>query len=338
MNLDRQCSWSDLPIDIIASIIELLKARIDIIRVGSVCQSWRNSVAYYRSSAKGNVISPLELPVHDSLQKYCNYGIKIPKFLNFYVTITYIVKPTCKGTKSFLVEVDHHHLGQHKARLLRRVRRKFKKDIIFHRNEVVDSRNYHVSEVCKRHTLKHFSDRSSERMTSLFQKVIVYPDNDRTSKEDCVVFAITEGYLIYCKFGDWDWKKMNGKSWEFEDIIVYNGRVYAVDFQSRLWVICFSSSSDYFMNSVCDQLIGERLQRNYLVESCGDLYLLVSTVFHQEIKIYKLKDYKYWDLVPSINDRIFFIDDPDNSPYSSSFSISTKYYPNLNRSVYCTRT
>ncbi|XP_050229405.1 putative F-box protein At3g25750 [Mercurialis annua] len=321
--------------DILASIFKLLKARIDIIRVGSVCQSWRNSVAYYHSSAKGNVISPLELPFHDSLQKYCFDGMRIPKFLNFYVTITYMVKPTCQDSKSLFIEVDHHHLGQHKARILNLGTRNIKNDINFYRKDVVDSRNYHVSEICRRHTLKHFSGPGAERMTSLFRKVIVYPDNDRTIKEDCVVFAIARGYLVYCKFGEWDWKQMNKYCWEFEDIIVYNGKVYAVDRRSRLWVIGFSSS-DYYMNCVCDQLINE-LRSKTLVESCGDLYLLVTAAVRQETKIYKLKDCKYWDLVQSLNDQIFCIGDAYNSSYNSSFSISTKDYPELNESVYLVR-
>ncbi|XP_050229403.2 putative F-box protein At3g25750 [Mercurialis annua] len=338
MGTDKLCCWSDLPIDILASIIKLLEARIDIIRVGSVCQSWRNSIAYYRSSAKGNVISPLALPFHDSLQKYSSCRIKTPKFLNFYLTITYMVKPICQDSKSFLIEVDHHHLGQHKARLLHLVTRN--NDTSFHRNGVVDSRNYHVSELCRNYTLRYIYDSSSNRKISIFKKVIIYPDNDRTRREDCVVFAINlSGNLIYSKFGDGDWKMISKNTDDFEDMIVYNGQVYAVDWWSHLWIIdC--SSSDYFIKSVCES-IREGPAKNNLVESCGDLYLIIVSV-HKGIKVYKLRDCKYWDLVRNIDgrffpvpkritdDRIFFVP----MGYNSSFSISAKDNLELNEMLY----
>ncbi|XP_050229402.1 F-box protein At2g17036-like [Mercurialis annua] len=286
MEEHKQRCWSDLQIDILASIIELLEARIDIIRVGSVCHSWRNSVAYCHSS-----------DLQGSLEKYCFGRIKFPKCLNFYLTITYMVKPICQDYNSFLIEVDHHHSSpsQHKARLLHLITPRNKTGIIFYSKEVIDSRNYHVSEMCIKHTLKYIPD------PSLFKKLIVYPDNYWTKREDCMVLAINRcGNLIYCKLGDWNWKKMNTNSESnFKDIIVCNGKLYAVDWR-RLWVIGFPSS-DYVMNFVCELIPGSK----NLVESCGDLYL-ISAAFHQENQIYKLRDCKYWELVQGINDRIFF--------------------------------
>ncbi|XP_050229404.1 putative F-box protein At3g25750 [Mercurialis annua] len=344
MNVHRQCSWSDLPIDILASIIKLLEAPIDIIRVGGVCRSWRNSISYC-CDYKKNILSPLKfpfiyqkkkIPFDVSVDKYLFNETCKSKFLllYFHLTVTYLVKPICDDSSSpsnkFLIEVDHWNLKKHEARVLNIVSEKKSHDnTFFHRNYEIDSRNYHVSEICKKYTLKYMSGSSSDIIPFFYKKVILYPDNDR---EDCVVFAINRGELIYCKFGDWDWKTMNTNNWEFEDIILYNGKVYAVDRRSRLWVIGFSSSH-YYMNSVCDQLIGQRLRRNRLVESCGDLYVLVSVLVHQETKIYKLKDYKYWDLVQSVNDRIFFIPASYTS-YDSSFSISAKDYSELNGSLY----
>ncbi|KAF2312476.1 hypothetical protein GH714_034809 [Hevea brasiliensis] len=108
-------------------------------------------------------------------------------------------------------------------------------------------------------------------------KVIVYPDFAWNKIEDCTVLAITEhgrksghGRLCYWRFGDENWTIVNGGFCYYCDIIVYKGQFYVVDKWGMLSVIDFSSSR---AKKIAAPLYREGIEK-FLVESCGDLYLV----------------------------------------------------------------
>ncbi|XP_050229408.1 F-box protein At2g26160-like [Mercurialis annua] len=326
--------WSDLPIDILASIIKLLEVRIDIIRFGSVCRAWRNLVSCSREDQN---VFPLKTPFNIN-----NYGCiiylsnasSIPRnrFLQFYPTSTYLVKPLYDDSRTaFLVKVEHHLSGPHKAQLLNL----HLQESDINSNEVIDSRNYHVSELCKMYTCKFFCDVSSfdlnsADVTKIFKKVIVYPDDVWTRREDCVVFAMSSSNkLDYWKFGDEQWTTM--LTVEFGDMILYNGKVYVFNCMTgHLWIIEISSTKVIWPKKVTQIALHQHPRfRCDLLKSCGDLYLVEPFYLKEGIarylRVYKLNEtqFRKWEMVVCIGgDRVFILGSQDTSP----FSISTKNF------------
>ncbi|XP_050238039.1 putative F-box protein At3g25750 [Mercurialis annua] len=315
--------WPDLPTDILASIIKLLEVRIDIIRIGSVCRSWRNSIFYSRED---QIVFPLKTPLHNI---YLSQTFSLPKntFLQFYPTSMYLIKPIYDDSRTaFLVKVEHHYSGRHKARLLDL----FSQENDIYGNEVIDSRNYHVSELCKMCTWKSSSERGSFYLNStdhkIFKKVILYPDDVWTTRENCVVFAIdSRRKLEYWKFGDEKWTTIcNAK---FGDMILYNGKVCATEYTiGHIWVIEISS------NQVIKIALHEDFSRYNcaFLKSCGDLYLVGlghSIAGIAKYPVYKLNietPCRNWVRVACIGggDRIFVL----ASQHTSSFSVSTNEF------------
>ncbi|XP_057998210.1 F-box protein SKIP23 [Hevea brasiliensis] len=169
-------------------------------------------------------------------------------------------------------------------------------------------------------------------------KVIVYPDFAWNKIEDCTVLAITEhgrksghGRLCYWRFGDENWTIVNGGFCYYCDIIVYKGQFYVVDKWGMLSVIDFSSSR---AKKIAAPLYREGIEK-FLVESCGDLYLVDGFVKGEcdrqsnaetqcmvvDFRVYKLNEEEHdWDPVKSIGDRIFFVGHSSFSTSAQDFS------------------
>ncbi|XP_050219809.1 F-box protein At2g26160-like [Mercurialis annua] len=325
MKSTKASYWSDLPSDILASIIKLLEVPIDIIRFRSVCRSWRNSISYSRED---HIVFPLKTPFNKNLYPHISSTSSIPRneFLQFYPTSTYLVKPQYDDSRTaFLVKVEHRHLGQHKARVLNL--RSREEDI--NGNKVIDSRNYHVSELCKMYTCKFFCDASSVDLnaTGVIKKVIIYPDDVWTRKEDCVVFITNVSKkLDYWKFGDDKWTTILNV--EFGDMILHNGKVYVFDCMTgHLWIIEVSSTKVISLMKATKIALNRSCRFNCdLLKSRGDLYLVEPFYCKEGLdkyQVYKLNETlrQKWESVVRIGgDRAFVLGSRD----TSSFSVSTE--------------
>ncbi|XP_050241620.1 putative F-box protein At1g65770 isoform X2 [Quercus robur] len=317
---EREVDWSALPMELLPLIGKTVQARIDVVRLRSVCASLRTSIPPLRG-----ISPPLLLPSPFSINSAGGQS-----FLS--QSSIYRLEPlddnpnlsTC-SSKGWLVKVEEYEPGR--VRLLNplsSLRIRFFPDSF---PKVINLLDFRVVEVGKAYKLQ----KSSGMNIAGVNKLVLFPNSAWTScVEDKLIFGLFhEGKLGYVKYGDENWTFVDDHNFFYDDITVYKGQPYVVD---RLGIVSWIDSSMKLIQ-FSPPLCGLGNQK-HLVESCGELYVVDRSFdrerrFDQDLRRYRLcpktvniEVYKLdqeWGckvMVKNLGDQVFFLGK------DSSFSVS----------------
>ncbi|XP_077223908.1 putative F-box protein At1g65740 [Tasmannia lanceolata] len=244
--------WSQLPKEIMELILKQLILS-DYIRFGAVCVSWRSVATEKRyppvpqlpwimlSKCSKSEIRAFYSPSEDRI-----YKLNLPE----------IRATQCRGSyKGWMIMSE------------------------------VNGRNYLLNMFSREQIqLPSRPRHQSSNTGSYISKAILSsaPTSDHTAiSENCVVVAITEQVLVFCRLGDKKWtafEEWNGITWGsrfYKDIAFCNGLLYAVNVKQELITCAFGPPL-----KVCNAIVPREDIYNgqaNLVESCGELFTVGRT-------------------------------------------------------------
>ena len=319
---EREVDWSALPMELLPLIGRAVQARIDVVRLRSVCASLRTSIPPLRG-----ISPPLLLPFPFSINSAGGQS-----FLS--QSSIYRLEPlddnpnlsTC-SSKGWLVKVEEYEPGR--VRLLNplsSLRIRFFPDSF---PKVINLLDFRVVEVGKAYKLQH----SNGMNIAGVDKLLLFPNSAWTS---CVEYKLIfglfhEGKLGYVKYGDKNWTFVDDNNFYCDDITVYKGQSYVVD---GLGIVSWIDSSMKLIQFSPPLPLCALGNHKHLVESCGELYV-VDRFFDRErrfghdlrrhivcpktvnFEVYKLdQEWGRWVMVKNLGDQVFILGN------DCSFSVS----------------
>ncbi|KMS95314.1 hypothetical protein BVRB_009410 [Beta vulgaris subsp. vulgaris] len=283
-------TWPDLPRDILSSIADRLDKKIGVLRLRSICRSWRSALSSFHS----DINFPLKLP--SPLSPSSN-------FLSLFQRTVYLLSSPQNPSNGgfFLIKLEVRENCPNTFTLLDPLSTL----ITFPQpNSSINLLDYRISVVSESYYV--YSDLDSE-----IKKVVVARNFFKNG--DFVVLGLEfSGGLLIWRFGDDVWTEIEAFGRCFDDIISYNGKFYATaDKKGRLVMI---DSRLQPIDLVPKLMYGDGTC-THLVECDGDLWL-VDEVFHDiqtRFGVFKLDEKgRFWDYELNLKDCVFFIGDDAN--------------------------
>ncbi|XP_030461311.1 putative F-box protein At1g65770 [Syzygium oleosum] len=324
--MERSVPWSELPPELLSMIWSMIRKKLDtdmdVVRCRSVCSSWRSSIP---------PVSELELRIGgDPICQRRVYLLEPPPPTSPEDESR--CPPSREGWLIKIAEDDEDdHLSGRGGRV-RLFNPLSSRPILFKGGtfpKVLCTLDYRVTEIFVERCL------IGENRGSYYgraRKVIMLPDSPRAVLEEALVVGIFgKGKLACWKHGDEHWHAMGDSSCQYDDVIAYKGQFYAVDRFGIVWWIDPSFEIVQYSLPVCSD--GNGGDRNYLVESGGDLYVVDRYLDESQFsgiragavrkaadfKVYRLnQDWGKWDEIRSLGDVALFLGN------HSCFSVSVK--------------
>ncbi|PNX72199.1 F-box family protein [Trifolium pratense] len=322
--MDEKVDWSQLPIDLWPKIGKSLDNHIDVLRFRSVCESFRSSIPH---SLPNSPSFPLQLthPINNRV---------IPTFLN--LATIYLIKPThessstnlsSSSSKGWLIKVEESN--NHPLRSLLGPISDRKLSYPLSNNAslmLLNLLNYRVIELCKSYSCR---GRRTRWFSCKVRKVVFYPNSPWINVKDCVAFCIFQkGRIGFIKHGAKNWKLVDHKNCNYDDVIMFKGQFYVTDKCGTIsrFDVC-SLKLIQFSPPLCG--FGNK---KHLVESCGSLYVVdryyessdeSSEDFGRDevvecFKVYKLdEECGKWVDVKNLRDRTFILSNTCNFSVSA---------------------
>ncbi|XP_030535887.1 F-box protein At2g26160-like [Rhodamnia argentea] len=282
--------WSDLPPELLSIIGTRLHTRMDVLRFRSICSSFRSSITPPRRDASG---FPFQI-LHSQ---------RSALFLS--ESTVYALETVDEAASSharWLVNLEESELGD--IRILSLFSRRRITSLPRELPPVLDCLQFRIVEICREYTLEY-----GGRTGGGMQKVVVHPDCVWTDQDQCLVYFIdVERQLCCWKCGDENWSHL-GRG--YDDIVVYQGKVCAVD---RFGSVCWVDSSftlQRFSPSIDGGCRCRRGHTKRLVVSSGDLYVVDECIRHGgtgHFRAYILdQQCGRWEEVRSLGNSAFFL-------------------------------
>lgn len=147
--------------------------------------------------------------------------------------------------------------------------------------------------------------------------------------DDCTVIELYDhvDYLSITRLNNGEKRQVCFKGREFDDLVNFKGRIYAVDYQGR---VCSMDYHSLRISSVTIDPLPGGSRSNYkkrLAVSCGELYVVLRRCQKSDhdaaFKVFKLNEGKQkWDKIEGIgDDRILFV------TFDGCFFASAKHFP-----------
>ncbi|KNA11014.1 hypothetical protein SOVF_139100 [Spinacia oleracea] len=322
-HIEEEGPWKNLTNDIVALVLNRLNTKSDLCRFRSICKPWRS----FATPIQPHLIFPLTLP---------------PLPLSYHPfslspNLIYILSPQFSHNLNndvWLTKVSE--TGENKWALLNPLTKHkfyFFASGVF--RERIDLLGFGNLEVGRSYRLQLISDHGDEGAFDFeefsssisLRKVVV-----RTGEEFCVLGLYGYGLIAVWNYGDDNWKIVETgtkeKRNEFDDVICFDGKFYAVDRTGKLVMIDPAARELIELVGTTAECIG---QYTYLVESNFRLYLVNKIVnpmpnnyFDNEegewivdknsvgkplgFNVFVLNEKeKCWERVSSIGNKVFFI-------------------------------
>ncbi|WCJ39952.1 hypothetical protein M5689_020896 [Euphorbia peplus] len=317
--------WSLLPKDLLEQISKHLNTSIDLLRFRSVCSSWRSSI-------HPNPSSTFRILPNDGISR-ASFGFHLIKRTIFLIKLPH-------SSECWLVKIEQDSLNRnHLLNPLSRYPLTYSLPPTFPRP--FDVFRFRVLELGQEYVLNHvnFTLRSPSLPDAgnLYMEKVVITWGNRGSEFVLLTIHVS-GKLALFRSGDKKWSIIQEMPSPFDDVIVYDGRLYAVDNTGR--TVCVGL--DLELGLVANPVFGG--DKKCLVECSGrlllvDTYLSIDTadgntsvVGEEEVpehlaqymsertvrfKVFKLDEASQsWIGVDSLDDRVLFLGE------YSSFSAS----------------
>uniref|UniRef100_A0A2N9I036 KIB1-4 beta-propeller domain-containing protein n=1 Tax=Fagus sylvatica TaxID=28930 RepID=A0A2N9I036_FAGSY len=290
MGLSDRVECSDLPMELLPTIIKSLETRIDVLQFRSVCNSWRSNCPPFIPA------SPLEFPHPASWSSSETTPVQLCESTLYLMQR---LKPsTSDDNKGMLIKVEETNSS----------RRRYEPNSL----NLMDFRALELTKsymlICQ---LSSFSVRHFDKLfpTRGLNKVVKFPKSARINVNDSAVFIVySNGKLGFAKCGDGNMSIVGGRC-TYDDVIVYKGQLYVVDRWGIVWLIRLELELVPFSQSIDGS---DLCSPKYLVESCGALYVVDKERRSRHgttPKVYKLNEEELgrWDFVNSLGDRAFVL-------------------------------
>ncbi|XP_039157955.1 LOW QUALITY PROTEIN: F-box protein SKIP23 [Eucalyptus grandis] len=288
--------WSQMPEDLLRRIARRLGTQFDVLRFRSVCSSWRSSLA-----PSPNPLRRGRIPIipHEGYPDDCTELYVLPKRTIFLVGVPRSCDQTVRS--GWLVKVWEDDRGV--MNLLNPLTscefRLLPEDF----PRVLDLMNLRVLE------LGH-SVGCRIPMVSAMAIIIIYGariglffcvDNEN---DFALLRLLPGGTLVMFKSREKRWSPVQDISLGYDDVILFKGEFYAVDFDGSTVVVGLDSSVTLIVQSDFDGW------DKRLVESVGELLLVY--MYEEEkttrFKVHKLdREEKVWNEVKDLGDRVLFL-------------------------------
>ncbi|XP_057784656.1 F-box protein SKIP23-like [Salvia miltiorrhiza] len=260
--------WSDLPPELLDKIAKSLVAGIDVRRFRAVCRSWRSSTPPYK-------FPTIELPFFDdrrnSIHKHSGaYFILIER-------IVYRIQlPNSKNPDFWLVKLEN--VDNDKVRIINPVtHRKIEISPAVEMPKVLNTLDFHVSEVCKAYALRYVnpSKKNDDYYDYRYAKKVVFSANAETG-EYVVMIIDLRSRLLRISSDRKKWTLFHGSVGDynfaaarFYDVANVKGKLCAADASGDIWA--FDSKFGWRIGSYD----GDPAFKRRLVELCdGELVLV----------------------------------------------------------------
>ncbi|XP_065855105.1 F-box protein At2g26160-like [Euphorbia lathyris] len=310
--------WADLPKDLLQNIAERFNSLLDFLPLRAVCTSWRSSLTLPSFVEE---IPRLTFKLLDPLEE---------EFVLFKTSIyrVELTNRTPNSSKGWLTQIRHTKTG--KLQLSHPISGA---QIRYSSIPFISSsepRFVQLHESFNLESIKpdHYTDPDDPyHIPGVGFKAIV-PSSATWATNFVAFIAMIEG-LWFWDSRDEDWKFLyvddNDNRCYYHDIIEFKGQVYAVDkLGTVFWINPVPLSSIQYS----PMLINGNGNRKFLVESCGDLYVVDMYVGDDylyketdvDFKVYKLDEDENggWLEVKCLGDHMFVV----NRDFSFSISSS----------------
>ncbi|XP_026393994.1 F-box protein SKIP23-like isoform X1 [Papaver somniferum] len=328
--------WSQLLRELLYNIAKKLNSDIDVLRMRSVCSSWRSSVSYPLFYCFPNCI-----PIHPKVT-----GTSMSNLGLFYLSRRLILRlgpPESHQTgTSWLIKLEQD--GPDMLHLLNPLTGNLVHPSYPTSPKIIDSINFQIFELAQEFVLR-FTDsppytNPSAYTGDLYMEKVVFSSNPPWSVgTDYAIMTIhVSGKLAVFRSIDNSWAIIDEFISPFDDVVCYKGGFYAVDSRGRAVVVnpsltiseiahpiyggdlkCLVESDgellmvDRYLSTGLDEEPGNDHNDDPLV-ALSDLCITESTVC---FKVYKLnQDLQTWVELKSLDDCVLFLG--DNCSFSAS--------------------
>ncbi|KAG8380833.1 hypothetical protein BUALT_Bualt06G0057500 [Buddleja alternifolia] len=258
--------WADLPKELLERIAKSLDTEIDVSRFRAVCNSWRSSTTPFNKFPR----TPLKLPFPFGPGETSH-----PKHRGAYFNLTERTVCRVQLIKSkeptfWLVKVESS--GEGKLRVLNPVSdHQIKILPEFRVPKVLNTSDFHVSEVCKAYTLRYVNPSKAKQNDDYkyAKKVVVSADIE---KDKYVVMAIDDGNkLWYIRSSEEKWT-MARREYDnkFLDVVNYKGQFNAIDVWGGTWTF----DSSFEVTKITFNIYHGASKRHLLELYEGELFLI----------------------------------------------------------------
>lgn len=185
--------------------------------------------------------------------------------------------------------------------------------------------DFHILEMGRFYTFRRVDKPqemfSEKRLSEYDNKVVLFvnpnceTETSPTTIDDCTVIELYDqvDYLSTTRLKNGEKEQVNFRSRELDDIVNFNGRIYAVDYEGR---VCSMDYHSLRMSSVTENPLPGGSRSNYkkrLAVLGGELYLVHRRCqisdYDGAFKVYKLnEEHQKWDEIEGIgDDKILFV-------------------------------
>uniref|UniRef100_A0A803L8E1 F-box domain-containing protein n=1 Tax=Chenopodium quinoa TaxID=63459 RepID=A0A803L8E1_CHEQI len=269
----RKSSWSDLPSELLSAIARRLETRTDLCKFRAVCSKWRRSAPNSLLLHK-NLLSPL-LPHKISTLTPPLLDKNRSSHMSSEIPGKSLITVPCSV-------------------FLLRPSRNLKASPWLITVEELNPGKFYLRKPLSRINIKYLPEN--------FPKVLQLSD----------LKVIELGKFCTLRLNNEEEKYLNTKGRNFDDILNFNGRVYAIDLRGRLY------RTGYDLLSMLE-IVGEPIglttdKKKCLVELLGELYVVVYRCQRSgnrspiSFEVYRLQEEEEeWEMVEDICDRILFV-------------------------------
>jgi hypothetical protein len=314
---DERVECSDLPEELLPTIVKSLETHIDFLRFRSVCNSWRSNCLPFTPASPLEFPHPHPHPQPADLAPWLT-SETAPARAYLIETTLYLMQrlnpSTSSDHKGMLIKVDDTNSSRNRYE-------SNPPHVLSNHFNLLDFR---ALELTKSYTLK---SQLCFFPTRGLNKVIKFPNSARTNGNDSAIFVVySNGKLGFARCGDENMSIVGGRC-IYDDVIVYKGQLYVVDRWGIVWLIRLELELVPFSQSIDGS---DLCSPKYLVESCGALYVVDKERRGRHgttPKVYELNEEELgrWDLVNSLGDRAFVLG------YDCCFSVSAEEFSGFKR-------
>ncbi|KFK40084.1 hypothetical protein AALP_AA3G328400 [Arabis alpina] len=328
--------WATLPKDLLDLISKRLESSFDLIQFRSVCSSWRFSAEPKRPLPTHHL--PILPDNGFSLFPDSSVGFRLSQ------RSVLLIKPhESHNLFGWLVKIEEDVTVPRKMTLLDPLSDRKHED--FPRS--LDMSRFKVRELCREFKLRYFNTIGDVVDSLYLEKAVVkYLDSSGDAEYTFVLLTIhVSGKLAVFKSCDRTWTVINDMPSPYDDVILFDGHLFAVDNNGRTVVVELSCLE---LTLVANPVFGG--DKKFLIESCGemllvDMYLSMEEVdadndvaeeifehhaFYVNERTVKFKVFKFvekemsWVEVKDLGDKMLFLGDDCSFSASASDILPTR--------------
>ncbi|KAK4401348.1 F-box protein SKIP23 [Sesamum angolense] len=248
--------WSTLPAELLNLVSQQLPSSTDVLRFRSVCSTWRAAVPPPPTTASFPILP--------------NSGISDTSW-GFYLSkrTIYSLQSPLTNHSSWIIKLERDNPSR--MHLLNPLARSQFRPLPNNFPKLFNFFNLRVKELGEEYALQYINFRPTANSIgeagNLYMEKVAVSNN---LGNGFVLLTIhVSGKLVVCKSGDKKWRVIDDLPSPYDDVILREGRFYAVDNTGRVVLV---NSLDFNVSLVANSIFGG--DKKFLVDSDGELLLV----------------------------------------------------------------